>query len=391
MRPGSLSTRSRGLTMTHPGSLSPPVPATAQVLAEAEALSADILKDIELSQVRLAVVALKALRLARLLNDFDVQQMFEWESGGYPSGASGDSPEVWTIGQRAGRVFFGSESTPDNPKSYMYTESVEEMEHTAAMGTASIQAAQDPNISISSANKYQHVHAPMGNASERSNVRRQMRIASERLASRRTLIYSYAARKHYELKFAGLADDVFGRIRSSVDASIGLVVPDAVKKLTAVYDNLKSDNPEDWANAAHSCRRVLQDLADAVFPVQAETRTRSVNGKEVEIRLGAENYINRLVAFVEDSLESSRFNEIVGSHLHYMGDRLDALFGAAQKGSHATVTREEANRCVVYTYLMVGDILSLRVPQPLPTQFDAGHETGPGPVEGPQSQPLVVS
>ncbi len=121
------------------------------------------------------------------------------------------------------------------------------------------------------------------------------------LASRRTFIYGYAARKHYELKFAGLADDVFGRIRSSVDSSIGIAVPDAVKKLTAIYDNLKSDNPEDWANAAHSCRRVLQDLADAIFPAQVETRTKDVNGKEIKIKLGAEHYINRLVAYVEDS------------------------------------------------------------------------------------------
>ena len=57
---------------------------------------------------------------------------------------------------------------------------------------------------------------------------------------------------------------------------------------------------------------------------------------------------------------------IVGSHLHYMGERLDALFGAAQKGSHATVTKEEADRCVIYTYLLVADILSLH-PQQTPT------------------------
>ena len=72
------------------------------------------------------------------------------------------------------------------------------------------------------------------------------------------------------------------------------------------------------------------------------------------------------MAFVEDSAESKRFQEIVGSHLHYMGERLDALFGAAQKGSHATVTKEEADRCVIYTYLLVADILSLH-PQQTPT------------------------
>jgi hypothetical protein len=35
------------------------------------------------------------------------------------------------------------------------------------------------------------------------------------------------------------------------------------------------------------------------------------------------------------------------------------VFRAAQKGSHAVVGREEANRYVVYTYMLVGDLLSL--------------------------------
>ena len=375
--------------MIEPGSLGPTIPATSQVLAEAETLSADILKDMELSQARLSVVVLKALRLARLLNDFEVQQIFEWESGGYPLGASGVSPEVWRAGTRAGRGFFGSDSTPAAPKPYIYMQSIEQMEQAVTIGTTSLQVAQDPNISISSANERQFVSAPRGNDIERSNIRIQMSSASERLAARRTFIYNYVARKHYELKLAGVADDVFGRIRSYVDTSIGLVVPDAVRKFTAVYDNLKSDNPEDWSNAAHGCRRVLQDLADAVFPAQVETRQRKGNGKEFEIKLGADQYINRLVAYVEDSSASSRFTEIVGSHLSYIGDRLDALFGAAQKGSHATVTKEEADRCVVYTYLLVGDILSLRELPPLPTQFDGVYETVPGAVEGPQSQPPV--
>lgn len=375
--------------MTNALPLNPAIPATAEFLKEAETLSADILKDIELSQAPLSVVVLKALRLARILNDFDVQQIFEWESGGYPRVASGVSSEVWAAGTGANRIFFGSDSTPAAPKPFMYMESIEQMEQTVEMATISLQAAQDPNISISSANQYQAVPVPPGNSYERTNIRVEMRQASERLASRRTLIYGYAARKHYEMKFAGVADDVFGRIRSSVDASIGFTVPDAVKKLTAVYENLRSDNPEDWANAAHSCRRVLQDLADAVFPAQVEPRIRKVNGKEIEVKLGVDQYINRLVAYIEDSSQSDRFNEIVGSHLDYMGDRLDALFGAAQKGSHSTVTKEEADRCVVYTYLLVGDILSLSTPQPTPTQPTAGQEPVGGTVEGPQNLPIA--
>jgi hypothetical protein len=49
----------------------------------------------------------------------------------------------------------------------------------------------------------------------------------------------------------------------------------------------------------------------------------------------------------------------VGSHLEFIGERLDSVFQAAQKGSHGVVDKAEADRYVVYTYLIVGDILSL--------------------------------
>ena len=361
--------------MTSLGNLSSTIPATSEALAEAETLSADILQSIELSQVPLSVIVLKAMRLSRLLNDFEAQQIFQWESSGYPHGVSNTAdPETWVAGERAGRRYHGKDSTHDNPKLYMYMESIEQLEHTIAFGKTGLQAAQDPNISISSSNQYQSVRAPIGNSRERRTIRERVNLATQRLAARRTLIYDYALRKHYEIRFAGVADDVFRRVRSAVDASIGSLLPDSVRKFTAVYDNLKSDNPEDWANAVHSCRRVLQDLADALFPPQDGTRTRRVNGKDIEIGLKENQYVNRIIAYVEDSSESDRFEEIVGSNLSYMGERLDAIFGATQKGSHATVTKEEADRCLIYTYLLVGDILSLRSTEPTPMRIDMTEE-----------------
>jgi hypothetical protein len=126
------------------------------------------------------------------------------------------------------------------------------------------------------------------------------------------------------LKFSGIADDVFARIRLRVDSAIGTTVPEAVKKLTAIYENLRSDNPEDWSNAVHGCRRFLQDLADAVFPATDSTRTRHVGEKTIT-KAWERQHINRLLA------------------------------KAAQKGSHSDIVRkEEADRYVVYTYLLSG-------------------------------------
>ena len=294
--------------MVSPEYDNPTSPSTAQVLREAEALSGEIIKDIELAQAPLSSIGLKAIRLASILNDSEVQQTLVQKSAGGVA-----------------------------------TKSTEELENAVTKGRAVLQST------LQLPGRYEGKWAL-----------RDMDDATEELASRRTHIYDYAIRKHYEIRFSGLAEDVFGRIRSRIDSSIGSVVPDAARKLTSVHNNLASDNPEDWSNAAHSCRRVLQDLADAVFPPQDKPRTRMVNDKEIEIRLGADQYINRLIAYIEDSSRSDRFREIVGSHLSYVGDRLDALFNSAQKGSHSTVTKVEADRCVVYTYLLVGDILSLR-------------------------------
>ncbi|URM42799.1 hypothetical protein K6I41_08910 [Acinetobacter sp. AS23] len=78
------------------------------------------------------------------------------------------------------------------------------------------------------------------------------------------------------------------------------------------------------------------------------------------MKLGVDNYINRIIAYVEENSDSERFEDIVGSNIKYLGERLDAIFKAAQKGSHNIIaTREEADRYVIYTYLIVGDILDL--------------------------------
>ena len=325
--------------MTNPTSSGDFISLPKSASTEAEELSAAILEDIELSKVPLSVVVLKTLRLTRLLNDFDAQQIFEWESSGYPDNASGAGEEVSKAARSAGRSYYGKDSKSGASKRFRYIESVEGIEGAISIAKTSLQTSDIQR--------------------ERLVATRTLRRMNPRLAQRRSFIYQYTLRKHYELKFAGLADGIFERIRSSVDVSIGELVPDAVRKLVAAHENLASDNPEDWANAVHSCRRILQDLADALFPARSETRTRNVEGKDVEIKLGNDQYINRLLAYIEDMAESERFVELVGSNLRYMRDRLQAVLQAANKGSHASVTKEEADRYVIYTYLLVGDILSL--------------------------------
>ena len=335
------------------------IPPSRQALAEALSLSAEILKNIELSEIPLTNTALKVSRLARLLNDFEFQKIMEYEVGGYPSRPTGVHPDIWKLAVAAGRKVEETDQATKAIKEFIYLSPISELEEQLRISEASLQSARDPDVSISSANPTQFVWTPQGNTIERNTIRQSITKASQRLASRRTLIYSYVMRKHYELKFSGIADDIFTRIRERVDRTIGETVPSAIQKLSSVYDNLRSENPEDWSNAVHSCRRILQDLADAVFPPTDEERTKTSDGKTIKIKLGKDNYINRIIAFVEDKSTSERHKDIVGSQLGFLGDRLDSVFRAGQKGSHSVVSREEAERYVVYTYLLVGDLLDL--------------------------------
>lgn len=334
------------------------VPPSKQALREALALSEDILRNIELSEMPLANISLKASRLARLLNDFDGQKIMEFEASGYSSTPDGVHPDIYRLAVISGREYQQKNEKSGEIKNYIYTTSIEELEQEVKSTDAALAAARDPDVSVSSANPHQTVWNPVGNKFERDTIRSNAARAQRRLSSRRSFIYSCVLRRHHELRFSGIADDIFSRIREKVDSAIGDRVPDAAQKLTAVYDNLQSENPEDWANAVHSCRRILQDLADALYPPRADIE-KNVNGKVQVIKLGADNYINRLIAFLDERSDSERFEEIVGSHLGFIGDRLDSVFQAAQKGSHSIVSKEEADRYVVYTYMVVGDILSL--------------------------------
>lgn len=77
------------------------------------------------------------------------------------------------------------------------------------MAEMALNAARDPRVSVSSANPYQTVFSPAGNWQERKQIRENATIASKRLSGRRSFIYSYALRKRYELKYAGIADAFF--------------------------------------------------------------------------------------------------------------------------------------------------------------------------------------
>lgn len=327
------------------------------IAAEALVLADEILKDIELSRCPLTESCLKAVRLARLTGDAEMAQILMYEASGYPTTPSGIPADIFKLCRRAGRVYLDKDS--DNGDALVErssTASIDQIISSIETFRARLEFSRPQAVSIVSANPNQYVNPPFRNINLENSISTGLTKAVGALSSRRTFIYEYTLSKRLTLNVSSAAEDIFEEYRQRADALIIRTIPEELKRLESIGENLRSDNKEDWANAVHSCRRLLQAVADSIYPAQAGATVKS-NGRDIKI--GPDNYINRLVLFCESKQNSKIYEAIVGSNLSYLGNRLDSLFAAAQKGSHAEVSRTEAQRCVIQTYLAVGDVLSL--------------------------------
>ena len=286
--------------------------------SEALMLAEDILKNIELNELLLDNICLKIARLARIIDDVN--------SAKYFSDASS------SVGQIDG-----------------YIESAK----------IRLAAAKDPDVSVSSANTSQYVFNPVGNTFERNSITSGIDTQQKIRYDYKSVAYQYALNVYYGLRFSSIPQKLFEEIRINVDKKLTDIAPESIKKFLSVYKNLVSSNPEDWSNAVHSCRRIIKDVADNLYPYKSEIDV--VDRHNKKIKVGPDNYINRLILFVEDSSSHENFIQIVGSSLEFLGNRLDAICSAASKGTHSEIkNRAEAERYIIYTYLILGDILTLR-------------------------------
>ena len=325
---------------------------------EALELSSEILADLELSRLPLSNCFMKASRLARLLGDSDTLQTFQYELEGYPSTPDGIPTDIWALAEKANRVYIEKDAKTETLKERCYTNSVESLESGKATAQTRLELTELKPTSISSANPQQYVRAPMVNMPERNAAQKMILKNSSRLAGRRTFLYGYVLKRHNELRVSSPAEDIFGSYSQTVDDLLSQYIPEDLIKIASISDNISSKNPEDWANAAHTCRRLLQALADNLYP-PSEDKINGTGKNKKTIKLGPDNYINRLVCFCEENHTSGVFNALVGSHLSFIGDRLDSVFSGVQKGSHSSLTLDEAKRIIIFSYLAVGDILKL--------------------------------
>lgn len=172
----------------------------------------------------------------------------------------------------------------------------------------------------------------------------------------RKRVHNFLTRTEKQLMFGQLHSDIFERYRQFVDRRLGEECPDALAKLVVAHRRVSESDPESWAQALASCRRVLKSLADALYP----PTDKSVVGDDGKTHvLTEERYLARLWQYICEKTPQSVSGAELGARVQDFGKRIDRLYKLACKGVHSEITSLEVDQCVIQTYLIAGDLLSL--------------------------------
>lgn len=165
---------------------------------------------------------------------------------------------------------------------------------------------------------------------------------------------------------AGEVERLLGSYTEGIIAEITLRSresdPRLLEVLHAALDALERDAGKEFlAQAALSCRRFLERLANVVYPPRAPIGDR---------KLGKEQYVNRLWMYLEDKLETDG-SETAKKEI---GARVDYLARVANKGLHGDVSVDEVHRLVLNLALLTRDLLSLTPPTGQPSESYASEQ-----------------
>ena len=147
---------------------------------------------------------------------------------------------------------------------------------------------------------------------------------------------------------------IFNETEKFVNAELIHVCPEAATKLIETYDNLMRDESTLRAKQiALACRDILQDFTDAIYK-----NAYLKDGEESPTREQTKNKVR--YALREAAEKSSKTKKLIVELSEYLNNYFGALNDYIQRNIHIKeVTKEAANRCVIYTYLFIADILRL--------------------------------
>lgn len=149
-----------------------------------------------------------------------------------------------------------------------------------------------------------------------------------------------------------IIDPITSEIQSFVHDKLNEINPDIFDRLLNIKQQL-IEKEKDFKDIAFGCRDIIQDFTHSLYrpkylpegekaPKKSETKRK--------LRFVLQNRLN-------NSEKTER--ELLEGLIEYLYRYFDCINSLIQKGVHEDIEKSDAERCLIYTYLFIGDVLSL--------------------------------
>ncbi|WP_436764332.1 hypothetical protein [Streptosporangium sp. V21-05] len=303
---------------------------TPEERSHALELANELLADIELDRLPLDKLLLKGARLSRLTEDDEFSEWISRELGSYY--AKDFNGKYWRMTMRGtekeGALYSGAASLS------VFVGTLEEELKNLRLPDVSGEYA-----SIALRETRAHI------SSIRNVVVQYQRV----LTTVTNVLHNFTSKHFYLLRFSAHQGEMFDAAKADIDAILAGIPGEALRKLESAYTNISAGDPESISGAMNSVRRLIDAVADALFPATLSTRT---DGQGNTIKLGDQQRLNRLKAHIDDHVSSKS-----------QGDRLKRavsdIYARVSTGVHNDVAAPEAMYLFLSSYVLLGEIISL--------------------------------
>lgn len=318
---------------------------------EALDLSEEILSQLEDANIRTSVIALKCLRLARLMDDYEAVDWLVCEMEGYKSSKNVIPIDLFELGAKNGR-----EEKNDKGKRMLFTELSSELELLCESSQKSLGSYTTEGISV--AGEYSYVAmSRLLNSVTRNNAGTISLIkdSQKKLSILRGEYYRYALNINIQLKFSDKVEDIFDDYRTVVDKYLAKNLPTGIRKLSSIYSRLKDGDEESYSQASTSCRKLLREFADDMF----QKLYPNFSGKTITLKSGKEfdisgdHYINRIYAIID----KVSINKMKKDNVLQTASWIESINDRICNGLHNDISLSEIKDTILHLYILIGDII----------------------------------
>ena len=318
----------------------------------------NVLDGIEDDTISISSALLQCLKIARLLNDESAITWLQYEYGGYPRTEDGHiQRDAWQVAYINGRGY------ADGENKLIFTELASELEGKIEVQHKAVNNYTTQGVSVSGDYALSSMNRLTDNVTRSTNnIVSNITNDQKKLSILKSKYYDYALKKQIEISFGNVATNIFSEYREKVENNFSALSKEALFKLQAIEDKINSDNPELYSQALATCRRLFEstanELFDKYFPDYEDKKYKTLSGKEIDV--SGDHFKNKLSAVIEKLQNRSLTKSIVGTSIVYLLDWIDNLHDLQCKGVHSDITRQDALRCIIQTYICLGDILDLQ-------------------------------